>query len=264
MSAPSALVEEIRALGLPPGCLCFTHSALSRLGRVEGGADSVRDALLEGLGPGATLAVPTFGSFFLEGRRQVWDRERSPSRMGALTESGRLHPNARRSEHPSHPIAALGPLAEPLTVGHRGSPFGPDGPLARLLSLDAVILLLGVGWEAATLLHLVEERQAVPYRRWRSLRGTVIVDGIGKQVSLPFYGMKPWWTNAFPRAGALLEAEGIAHLGRVGAASVRWVRARELVARIEVEVARDPCFLARRRDLRDLRRVLRQLSPGPA
>ena len=42
----SGIVSGLRALGLAPGNHVLVHSALSALGRVEGGAETVIDALL--------------------------------------------------------------------------------------------------------------------------------------------------------------------------------------------------------------------------
>ena len=54
------LVQVFRKAGL--GCIrhLIVHSSLSSLGRVDGGADAVIDALMEALDAQGSLLVPTF------------------------------------------------------------------------------------------------------------------------------------------------------------------------------------------------------------
>lgn len=53
------LQEAFQQAGLASIRLLLVHSSLSSLGLVEGGADTVLDALLEVLGEEGTLLVPT-------------------------------------------------------------------------------------------------------------------------------------------------------------------------------------------------------------
>src|SRR6478672_9626519 len=102
------LVEGLRALGLRLGALVQVHSSLSRLGFVEGGAETVVDALLEAVGLAGTVMVPTFN----HGKADIYDPRTTPSISGAVTEALRKRPGAHRSIHPTHPYAAIGPDAE--------------------------------------------------------------------------------------------------------------------------------------------------------
>ena len=53
------IVDGLSKLGVKAGDILMVHSALSSLGWVEGGADTVIDALIEAVGPGGTIAMPT-------------------------------------------------------------------------------------------------------------------------------------------------------------------------------------------------------------
>ncbi|MCH2661659.1 AAC(3) family N-acetyltransferase, partial [bacterium] len=55
-----ALAADFQRLGLTAGDTVFVHSALSTLGHVEGGADTVIAALLSVVGHSGTLAAPAF------------------------------------------------------------------------------------------------------------------------------------------------------------------------------------------------------------
>ena len=133
------IVAGLRAIGLQPGDLVQVHSSLSAFGYVEGGADAVVDALLEALGPDGTLMVPTFN----HGREKVFDPATSPSVNGKITEALRTRPEAHRSVHPTHPYAAIGPLAEWLTSEHLEiGTFDWECPLGKLIQRDGLILML--------------------------------------------------------------------------------------------------------------------------
>lgn len=54
------LMRDLVSLGLPEGGTVMVHSSLRSIGTVEGGADTVVEALLQCLGPEGTLVVPTF------------------------------------------------------------------------------------------------------------------------------------------------------------------------------------------------------------
>ena len=53
------IVGALRNLGVSQGTILLVHSSLSSMGRVDGGANTVIDALLEALGPDGTLLMPT-------------------------------------------------------------------------------------------------------------------------------------------------------------------------------------------------------------
>ncbi|MDF1700923.1 MAG: AAC(3) family N-acetyltransferase, partial [Planctomycetota bacterium] len=140
--APPATVEslaaDLRALGVAAGDVLMVHTAMSRLGYVVGGPQAVIEALLAAVGPEGTIAMPTFSgdrgdpapwenppvpaSWWPLFRAQMpaFDPGRTPTRMmGAVAEGFRAWSGARRSNHPSSSIAALGPQAEVITAGHQ-------------------------------------------------------------------------------------------------------------------------------------------------
>src|SRR5437868_2462833 len=106
------IAHDLRRLGLRAGDTVLVHSAMSRIGFVQGGAGAVVDAFLDALGPEGTLAVPTFpfnGSMLAYVKSDPdFDVDETPSKMGAITEHVRLRPGALRSLEPTHPVAALG------------------------------------------------------------------------------------------------------------------------------------------------------------
>ena len=54
------LIDDLKALGLGRGDVVFTHSSLSALGWVEGGPQTVIDAMKESVSREGTLLFPAF------------------------------------------------------------------------------------------------------------------------------------------------------------------------------------------------------------
>ena len=90
---------SLRALGLKSSDILFVHSSLSSIGYVDGGAQTVVDALLDVLGPKGTLVVPTFTDFHKVATDSVFDPVRDPSDMGKISE-GRPHQARGPAQHP--------------------------------------------------------------------------------------------------------------------------------------------------------------------
>jgi aminoglycoside 3-N-acetyltransferase len=78
--------------------------------------------------------------------------------MGAITEKFRQREGSHRSIHPTHSVAACGPGAEDLVVGHHSAttPFGAGTPFAGLIERDAYQVWFGCGVRAFTMYHAFE------------------------------------------------------------------------------------------------------------
>lgn len=55
MLTKTKLIDELRAIGVKAGMNLLVHSSLKRVGPVDGGAETIVDALRDVLGPGGTL-----------------------------------------------------------------------------------------------------------------------------------------------------------------------------------------------------------------
>jgi aminoglycoside 3-N-acetyltransferase len=145
--------------GLGAGDLVLVHSSLRKLGPVEGGADTVLDALLEVIGPKGTLALPTHTFSVVTVRQPVFHQSLTPSNVGTLSNVFRKRPGVRRGLHPTHSIAAIGPLAENLLEGHEKetTPCSANSPYVRLRDWNGKVLIIGEGLKCCTLFHACEE-----------------------------------------------------------------------------------------------------------
>src|SRR5262249_36849753 len=136
-----SLTTAFRDLGVNPGDVLLVHSSYKSLGPVEGGPQTVIDALLAALGPDGTLIMPTFNFDFNKG--QPWDVRSTPSQMGVLTELVRKDARARRVFHPIYSFAILGQQAAMLGGLRYKSSYERNSVFGKLRDLDAQIMVIG-------------------------------------------------------------------------------------------------------------------------
>ena len=224
----------------------MVHCQLSALGWVPGGEQSVNAALREVVGAQGTLAMPTQSWQLcdpaylnhpslprewwsaIRASMPVFDPAVTPTRtMGAVAELFRTPPGTLRSDHPHRSFAAQGPEAAAIVAHHElTNPVGEPTPLGVLYTLDARILLLGVGYDKCTALHLAEDRTSSPGKHMVRNGAALIRNGQREWVVWE----EPWPSdNDFGAAGAAFSATGREELGKVGQATARLVSMRELV-----------------------------------
>jgi aminoglycoside 3-N-acetyltransferase len=153
------LTKALLQTGLIDGDLVLVHSSLRKLGPVEGGADTVLDALLEVIGPEGTLALPTHTFSVVTSRQPVFHQSLTPSNVGTLSNIFRKRAGVLRGLHPTHSVAAIGPLAEKLVEGHEKetTPCSANSPYVRLRDWNGKVLIIGEGLQCCTLFHACEE-----------------------------------------------------------------------------------------------------------
>ena len=113
------ILYSLRLMGIREGDILLVHSALSSIGDVAGGPDSVIDALLDAVGDEGTIVMSTLTGWF-----QPFDAQTSPSAVGTISEVFRRRPGVLRSLHPVHSVAAFGKHAATIVAGHENCPTG--------------------------------------------------------------------------------------------------------------------------------------------
>ena len=241
-----SLAEQFAACGLAAGQTVLVHSAMSRIGWINGGPEAGIQALLRVLGSSGTLMMPAHTSGrtdparwqnppvpsewvpIIRANMPAFDPASTPTRqMGAIAELFRTWPGAVRSNHPVGSFAALGPNADYLTAGHSlEDMFGESSPIGKLYALDGHVLLLGVGHGNNTSLHLAEDRANWPGKRVIIEGTTMLVDGAPKWV---YFEMLQLETDDFPTIGGEFEAANKIALGKVGNAETHFFRQRPIV-----------------------------------
>jgi aminoglycoside 3-N-acetyltransferase len=244
------LVHDLAALGLRPGVDVLVNCSMRQLGYVPGGAETLLSAIRQVIGSSGTVVVPTQtannsttsryhlaavrGMSMRQRRRFIgripgFHRETSPSyRMGMFSEYIRCHPEAVRSDHPQTSFAAIGPSATRLMARHRlRSHLGEQSPLATLYAAGGYTLLLGVGYERCTTLHLAEYRlPAYIPKRLKKYRCFVLHDDrrecrVFRAVDLD--------DSDFPELGKELDDHSWVRSGPVGYSFARLIPVREAV-----------------------------------
>ncbi len=162
MAAPYAqhdLADQLRQLGISFGDSLVVHSSLRSIGKVDGGAEAIVQSLLDVVGDRGTILVPTYTYFTTR-----FDPFTEPSLTGWLTETIRHWPGAHRSWHPTHSATAIGADAAELVEGHHlRAACGFDSPLDRMAARNCWVLLIGVGHNTNSTIHVGEVHAKVPY-----------------------------------------------------------------------------------------------------
>ena len=237
------LMDEFRSLGMTEGDTIFVHSAYSSLGRalggVEGGPQTVNEAILEVVGPGGMLIQPTFNYDFLKG--VPWDIRTTPSQMGVLTEMLRTDPRAKRMFHPIYSMAAIGAHADELSAHRTNDCFGETTIFKKFRDWDAKILILGLIYsKSITYLHHCEQAADVDYRYLKEFSGTAIdFDGKPHEVTYTMLvrDVERGIVLDFEPIGALLDSQ-VVNMKKIGLGDVRLMKCRD-VFRVAVNALKE-------------------------
>ncbi|HLP56284.1 MAG TPA: AAC(3) family N-acetyltransferase [Fluviicola sp.] len=159
-----ALLEQLRGIGIVEGDTLLVHSSLSKIGFVEGGPQTVIDALLSSVGDSGHVLMPNSpnAGYQLEYIRQleVFDVANAPSALGIITELFRKHPQAIRSVSATEPVSCIGPNAIDFVGEHLGeeTPYTSKSPFYKVAAAGGKILYIGVTLaNAGTSLHVLED-----------------------------------------------------------------------------------------------------------
>ncbi len=160
----STIYQDLEAAGIQPGDRLLVHSSMRSLGFVREGMDAVIHLMVDLLTRQGTLVMPTFTFSLMDWGMPPFDMMMTKSRVGSLTEAFRKQDGVFRSAHPTHSFAAWGAEAD-YVIGAESNhaPLGKGSPLDRFRELDGKILLIGVGQNRNSTVHLAESLAEVPY-----------------------------------------------------------------------------------------------------
>jgi len=166
------LVEDITRIGVGRGDCLALGVSLRSLGWVDGGPDTLIDALLECVGEEGTLLIPAFtrsfrlpiprtarGSMIRPGWGgmvpwdYVFDPDTTPPETGAVPAAMWRREGSVRSRHPVFSVVAMGRLAEFLVRGHDENAPG-FLPYSRLAERGGRGLFIGLEGRLVSLRHL--------------------------------------------------------------------------------------------------------------
>lgn len=165
-----SLSKILNNIGIQEGDVLLVHAALSKMGFVEGGAQTVVHCLLNAVGKSGHLLMPTSSNSgrqldFIQ-QNLVFDVKNTASSMGAISEYFRKLPEAKRSLHPTESVACIGPNAAEFVNGHFGAitAYQNDSPFGKVIEKKGKILMIGVTFDnAGTNVHCLEDAVDFPF-----------------------------------------------------------------------------------------------------
>ncbi len=226
------IVDELRMLGVQIGDALMVHSSMTALGDVEGGPETVINALVEAVGISGLVAVPTFCT------QSPFDRRVSSTSLGAIPELFWRRPEAKRSLHPTHSVAAIGRGAEELLKGHElaATAYGEGTPYYNLAMQGGKVLLMGVDQDRNTTLHTAEALSNAQYLK--DIEG-VYIDDDGNEVTISVAAMAGPHRD-FIGLDKLLHERGAMVTGLVGNAVCRLMPGNKMLEVVLDALRHDP------------------------
>lgn len=240
------LIKGFKKVGVKEGQSIMVHTSLSSLGFVCGGPQIVIEAIIECVGKEGTIMMPTQSWKNLDPKTGVhweepkewwqiirdnwpaYDKDITPTNtMGAVAEMFRKWPGAKRSDHPARSVAALGKYADYLTENHDLSNiFGEDSPIDKLYKLDGYVLLIGVGYDKNTSIHLADAKAEYPSKHNVTESSAIMVNGERKWVSYDTLAVDG---EDFIEIGADFENKYNVNEVEIGNATVKFMKQRNIV-----------------------------------
>lgn len=223
MYTKEQLKEQLKQLGIDPEGTLLVHSSYKSMGDVEGGPETVLDALSDYMEDGL-LVLPTHTWKYIKADNPNFYVESSPSNVGILTELFRKREGVVRSWHPTHSVGALGKDAETFTEGDEqfDTPCARGSVWGKLLDRQAQIMLVGVDLRRNTFIHGIEEWVDIPGRMTDDHEALYTILPDGTKIFVPsrrHTGLS--WSEHFWKVDDVLQETGAMHLGKLGDAEVR-------------------------------------------
>jgi len=229
MSRDRDLARDLRGLGVVEGDRLAVHSSYKAIGPVDGGPAAVVRALMGAVGEGGTLLMPVFNE-----PPDLFCLDETASTCGIITEMFRKMPDVSRSLHPTHSVAAWGKDAEWIASAHEEgrTALGVDSPFDRLSTRGGKILLLGVGHNRNSTVHVGEAHFGppyfgIPYTEGYS-RPIKVRNRLGKLVTFTIRQC-PGCSRNFCVVGDRMQEKGMLRKGTVGNAESTIMRGADVI-----------------------------------
>lgn len=224
--------DQLRELGVRPNGVLLVHTAFRAVRPIAGGPSGLIEALRDVLGPGGTLVMPSW-----TGNDEIaFDPRTTPASrdLGVVADTFWRQAGVLRSQH-AFAFAAAGPEAERITADPLPlPPHNPASSVGRVYESNGQVLLLGVGHDANTTLHLAELKAGVPYRTPKFC--TVLQGGHPLRID---YLENDHCCQRFAEADTWLRERGLQSEGPAGHGHARLFYARDVVDVALEHLARD-------------------------
>lgn len=238
----AAFLPILRRFKVPRDGVLVVHSAIAALSRQGYRAEAMIDCFLEHMRDG-NLFMPTMTWRTVTPERPVWDEIETPSHTGVLSEVFRTRHATRRSIHPTHSVAGLGPAVDVLLSRHQvdDTPVSENSPYGLMRDYETFVLMIGVGLETVTAIHLPEETIAedVYVRPPETSVTYACRDRHGTVHRVP--ARRHWRLERdFPKFGPPLVARGLLEAGEIAGCPYQIVAMRDLLRDVFAAVIKGP------------------------
>ena len=152
------LQQDLEAMGIRSDDTVCIHTSLRAAGPVEGGAEAFIRAFTDYLKDGL-LVVPTHTWASVRPESPIYDVRHTEPCIGIVPRIAAFLPDGVRSMHATHSVTVFGRRAAEYAHwdDHAATPTPADGCFGHLYDEHAKILLIGVGQERHTFIHVTEE-----------------------------------------------------------------------------------------------------------
>ena len=238
MLTKSDIKDVLCKLNVPQDRPVMVHTSLRSIGKMEGGAQTLLDTLIEHCtADGGLIVVPTHTWGFMNSDITL-DLVTPRSNLGVFSNVALQDSRGIRSHHITHSLMVFGEQAAQFAKLDETATTMVSQCCYELYRQDGYVLLIGVGQEKNTFLHCVEEMLDVPNRtadkpvtlKMRHADGSIqekqiypmYSEGI-EDVSEQFGNYEP----AFRKHGCIVD-------GKIGNADVQLCSARKMKSVMEL------------------------------
>ena len=174
------LVNAIKKTGINEGDIVFVHSDVGKFGKLGDIKNRYEfnsfflNACLKAIGKNGTLIVPTFTYSFC--KDEIFDINKSPSKLNYFTEVARNTSGFQRSEDPLFSVVSYGPATKNIIENISDDCFGKNSVWDRMNEMNVNNLMIGTNFDSA-FIHYVETMFKVPYRYDKKFEGITKING---------------------------------------------------------------------------------------
>lgn len=239
----SDIKAQLEALGVPKDKIILMHSSLRLVGKLEEGAKTLLDALVEHCTAGGGLLCVATHTWSNLKKEITLDMTDTKTCLGAFSDFVLTDPRGVRSENPTHSVCVFGDpaRARKLIENDRFVTSGtaPDSVYGKLCDEGGYVLLVGVAHNKNTYIHCIDEMLGLPDRTsdepYRVTVRRASGEIVERQLRLPHCSFTGDISLRFPKYETAFRYMGAITDGFIGCAPTQLCDARimkETLARI--------------------------------
>ena len=210
------LITDLHNIGVEEGDLLHLKISMRAVGKVDGGANTLLEALIEVVGETGTIVCDAFVKAFSlplsKKNKTKISTDETPSYAGAFANVMIRHPKNIRSKHPLHKFAAIGKQAIELCNNHTDK-SGAYSLVEEMAIQDAKNLTIGGDVVGIGTTHIAIEK--CPYDRKIKKMGRLYKNSEGKIV-LSKIDWKGGCGEGIRKFLPLYENGGLINRGKIG------------------------------------------------